>query len=176
MNRDRQEPHAMTRPHTVSGLGAPRSRSRAAPIVALALFACSAIPVAFATLGGDANSIDADQMRIHAQTGRLTQGTTYSVRELQLSGTLVHEYLSATNKVFAVSWRGRSVPDLRTLLGDRYFQSYIGAAMAGPHNRHQLSVRQEDLVVQSGGHMREYFGRAYVPSLLPSGFSVNEIQ
>jgi hypothetical protein len=141
-------------------------------------FACvflTAAPLALATLGGDASSIDADRTHIKAQTGRSTPGASYTVQELDLpSGTVVHEYLSAAGKVFAVTWQGPSVPDLRTLLGD-YFQPFVAGAAAGHHDHHHVAVTQPDLVVRSGGHMRDFAGRAYVPSLLPPGFSPHDL-
>jgi len=36
--------------------------------------------------------------------------------------------------------------------------------------------QQPGLVVQSGGHMRAFFGRAYIPQMLPRGISAAEIQ
>lgn len=141
-------------------------------------FACTFLtgaPLALATLGGDAASIDADRARIKAQTGPSTPGASYRMQELDLpSGTVVHEYLSTADKVFAVTWQGRSMPDLRTLLGD-YFQPFVAGAAAGHHNHHHLAVTQPDLVVRTGGHMRAFAGRAYVPSLLPPGFSPDDL-
>jgi hypothetical protein len=39
-----------------------------------------------------------------------------------------------------------------------------------------LTSQGTDLVVQSNGRMRAFFGTAYVPSLLPPNFSVEDIQ
>jgi len=132
-------------------------------------------PMALATLGGDATSIDADRARVQAVAGAISQSAGYSVRQLTLpTGTVVREYLSEAGKVFAVSWQGRAAPDLRVLLGD-YFASYAAGA-GGRHSRHHLAIEQPDLVVHAGGHMRALTGRAYVPSLLPPGFSVDHIE
>jgi len=37
-------------------------------------------------------------------------------------------------------------------------------------------IQEPGLVVQTGGHMRAYFGRAYVPELVPQGVTIEEIQ
>jgi hypothetical protein len=99
------------------------------------------------------------------------------VNEITLpSGTVVNEYVSAEGKVFAVTWKGASMPDLSQTLGS-YFEQYKAAAAAAPAaGHHHLAVRQDDLVVISGGHMRAWSGKAYVPSLLPPNFSVGDIK
>jgi len=91
------------------------------------------------------------------------------------SGTAVKEYVSPAGMVFAVCWQGPSLPDLRQVLG-RYFEQYTEAARtqrAGPGPR---VTQQPGLVVETGGHMRAYFGRAYVPQMLPRGVLAEEIQ
>jgi hypothetical protein len=131
---------------------------------------------AFAALGGDAASVDADVAKMKGQ-GHSTSAGGYTVSEITLpSGTLVREYVSSEGKVFAVTWRGTAVPDLQQTLGT-YFEQFKSAAAAAPHgNHHHLRVQQSDLVVTAGGHMRAWNGRAYVPSLLPPNFSLNEIK
>jgi Protein of unknown function (DUF2844) len=42
-------------------------------------------------------------------------------------------------------------------------------------HRH-LSIDRSDLVVHSGGHMRAFYGNAYVPALLPPNFTIADIQ
>jgi hypothetical protein len=133
-------------------------------------------PLASAALGGDATSVEADRAQMKAQARAATPAAGYTMQEFELpSGTLVREFLSTQGKVFAVSWHGPSVPDLRTTLG-AYFEPFIAAAQGHRHGHHPLYVRQPDLVVQSTGHARSFAGRAYVPSLLPPAFSVDAIQ
>jgi Protein of unknown function (DUF2844) len=131
-----------------------------------------------AELGGDASSVTADQARMKA-TVRSTQKTSYAVHELRAdSGTVVREYVSSAGKVFAVSWNGPFLPNLRELLG-AYFTTYSAAVKAAkanhPGHRPAL-VQQPGLVVQSGGHMRAFAGRAYVPQMLPQSVTTQEIR
>lgn len=103
---------------------------------------------------------------------------SYSVHELQAQGGInVREYVSAQGQVFAVTWRGRALPDLEQLLGN-YFPAFHDAAVARKNAgvRGPLTLRQDDLVIQSAGHLRTFFGKAYVPSLLPPQVTVEEIQ
>jgi hypothetical protein len=144
--------------------------------VAVAAAALAATAPARAALGGDASSIDTDRVSIK---GALTSFRTlkgYGVHEITTpAGGHVQEYL-AGGKVFAVSWQGPVIPDLRQVLGS-YYASFAQAA-AAPHSgghRH-LRVEQPGLVVESHGHMRAFYGRAWDPSLLPQNFSVSDIR
>jgi len=130
---------------------------------------------AFAALGGDATSVDADAAKMKAQT-RATAVAGYTVKEITLpSGTILREYVSAEGKVFAVTWHGMTPPDLQQTLGT-YFEQFK-AASAAPHaGHHHLSIRQPELVLSTGGHMRAMNGKAYVPALLPPSFSVDDIK
>jgi hypothetical protein len=147
----------------------------------------TALP-AWASLGGDAASIEADQVHmqgtrtIQTQTNQArttSSASSYTVHEIQAgSGTVVREYLSPEGKVFAIGWQGRWMPDLRQLLGG-YFEQYRAAlqAQSGPRMvRRPVAIEQPGLVVQVGGHLRAFSGRAYVPGMLPSGVRAEEIQ
>ncbi|TLY77054.1 MAG: DUF2844 domain-containing protein, partial [Gammaproteobacteria bacterium] len=107
---------------------------------------------------------------------RISASAGFTVHEITSSnGTVVREYLSPDGKVFAVTWRGPGIPDLRQMLGD-YYGQYAQAASA-PHlggHRH-LAIEQPGLVVQSSGRLRSFFGRAWAPDLLPQNFSVSAI-
>ena len=129
---------------------------------------------AFAALGGDAATVVADQMHIN---GKLVFAQTqkYSVHEIQApSGTVVREFVSPAGTVFGVAWAGPTMPDLRQVLGP-YFERYVAAA-AQRKRRGPVLIEQPGLVVQSGGHMRSFVGRAYVPESVPQGVAVDEIR
>jgi hypothetical protein len=145
-------------------------RKWAVPMVLMA-----ATAPAFAALGGDVASVDADRVRMKA-THRMIAGSTYSVQEIQTpAGTTIREYVSPAGKVFGVVWQGPQMPDLKQLFGD-YFGTYQDAAKAKRTSRGALRVVQPDIVVHSGGHMRAFFGRAYVPQLVPTGVSIDDIK
>ena len=81
-----------------------------APLCALAVV-CISAPT-FAALGGDASSVEADRASMKGAL-RVTPTVDYSLHEIQTSaGVVIHEYVSADGKVFAVSWRGPAIPDL----------------------------------------------------------------
>ena len=133
-------------------------------------------PPALAALGGEALSVDADVARMKGQA-RSSAVAGYTVCQITLpSGTVVNEYVSSEGKVFAVTWKGAVVPDLNQTLGT-YFPQYQAAAALTAHAGHNhLAVRQQDLVVLTGGHMRAWVGKAYLMSLLPANFPVDDLK
>lgn len=139
-----------------------------------ALFAAAATP-ALAALGGDANSVQADQARMKGEL-RITAASGYTVHEITTAyGTQVREFAGADGKVFAVSWNGPFNPDLRQVLGG-YYDQFVQAASSVHGNHRHLLIQQPGLVVQNSGRMRAFSGRAWVPTMLPQSFSVDEIQ
>ena len=102
----------------------------------------------------------------------------YTVHEVQLeTGTVVREYASASGQVFAVTWRGPVLPDLSQWLGG-YFGVFKQGAdqlrLAGRRGA-PINLMQEGLVVQSNGRMRNFFGHAYVPALVPPSIEINDV-
>ncbi len=154
------------------------SMQSGAVVTCAALVILAAACPAWAALGGDMASIQADQ--IHMQgTRRMIAAESYTVHEIQAAtGTVVREYVSADGKVFAVAWHGPWLPDMRQILGT-YFEQYAQAVQSqnsGRMGRRPVMIEQPGLVVQIGGHMRAFTGRAYVPERLPSGARVEDIQ
>jgi hypothetical protein len=106
-----------------------------------------------------------------------TAAAVYTVTQSTLdSGTIVREYADAAGVVFAVSWQGPTLPDLRTLLGDKFTVMTANAAKRPKAGHSQLAVDQSDVVIVSNGHMRAFAGRAWIPSALPSGFDTSTIE
>jgi hypothetical protein len=144
----------------------------------LAVLTLASLPV-LAGLGGDFTSVQTDRAALKAQMRATTPAAGYSVEQMQLpSGTVLNEYVSPDGKVFAVSWHGPTKPDLRQAFGT-YFQQYATAAQQAPRNpgtRRHFQIRQPDLVVESSGRMRAFFGRGYVPSLMPPNVTAEDIR
>lgn len=130
--------------------------------------------ISLAGLGGDASSVEADRASVKGAL-RVTPEANFAVHEITTpNGMQIHEYLSSAGKVFAVSWRGPGIPDLRQMLAG-YYGEYAQAASAPHYNHHHLNIETPHLIVQSSGHTRAFFGRAWVPALLPRNFSLEEI-
>lgn len=133
---------------------------------------------ALAELGGDATSVLADQAHMKANL-KTTQAEAYTVHEIQApSGTVVREYVSAAGKVFGVAWKGPFLPDLHQILGASFtpFTEAVQAQKRQRTGHGPVLVQQDALVVKSAGHARNFFGKAYLPELLPQGVSAEEIR
>jgi hypothetical protein len=142
----------------------------------IALVTLAMPSVAFAVLGGDVSSVQSDRMQMKASLRAAKNTANFTVHEMTMpNGTAVREYANTTGKVFAVAWKGPSIPDLQQLMGS-YFDTYTSAAKNQRGGRTHFEIRQEDLVVRSGGHMRAFAGSAYVPGMLPQGVTESDIQ
>jgi hypothetical protein len=91
------------------------------------------------------------------------------------SGTRVREYATPAGLVFAVTWNGPALPDLQQTLGT-HFADYTMAAQTNPNGHRHLHYAGSDVVIESGGRMRAFFGRAYLKALLPAGVSATELR
>jgi uncharacterized protein DUF2844 len=139
-----------------------------------ALVAAGIAAPAFAALGADSTSVQSDLARMKGSL-RVTAAAAFTVHEITAnSGTVVREYVSADDKVFAISWHGPFMPDLQQILGG-YYPQFLQAASA-PHSGHRhLTVTQPGLVVESNGRMHAFYGRAWAPDLMPKTFSAADI-
>lgn len=108
-------------------------------------------------------------------TGR---SSLYTLHEVQLeSGTTVREYATPAGLVFAISWRGPVLPDLSVLLGD-YFNTFkVETEQSRTMGRRgsPVNIERDGLVVSSNGRMRNFFGHAYAPDLIPAGFNIKDV-
>jgi Protein of unknown function (DUF2844) len=144
-------------------------------VLSSALLAAVLSPcMAAAALGEPETSMPSEVARLRGSI-KVTPHANYKLHEIQLpSGTLVREFAGADGKVFAVAWNGPTVPNLREILG-QYFDSYVTAAKAQHSGHHHLQIRESNLVVLAGGHMRAFSGLAYLPQALPSGVSAGDL-
>jgi hypothetical protein len=146
-----------------------------------------------AALGGGSDSVEADRRAMNAQTSspktqRLAEvavaapsppntSAAYSVITLESGTITVREFISPQGTVFGVAWNGLRTPDLSQLLGSHYDEYQAEAAQSrSPGHRNSHAVRNEKLVVEASGHMRDQRGRAYLPGEVPSGVSLDDIK
>lgn len=151
-------------------------------------FLCLSIPLAlatfsltrpvFASLGGDATTVESDRARLQAQV-RITSNDRYAIHEMQApNNVVIREFVAPTGKVFGVAWQGPVRPDLQQLLGS-YFDTFTEAAKTERLQhpaRGPLTIHQNGLVVELSGHPRAFVGRAYVSGMVPANVRAEEIQ
>jgi len=145
-------------------------------LLAFGLSAGWALP-AQAALGGGTDSVVADAAALHGASA-VTALQTYDIFEIAAGdGARIREYATHAGVVFAVAWSGPVMPDLHILLGDN-FAAYAGAlaTVDRPGLRRSLRLETAGLVVETGGHMRAYRGRAYLANRLPAGAAVSDLR
>jgi hypothetical protein len=145
--------------------------------VAAALLPAAPAP---AELGGLADSVQTDRLRLHASLRQVTL-PTHVRHELALpNGAAVHEFTNPQGQVFAISWSGPGKPDLRSLLGS-HFASFQAANASqssrfGRMSRRPLTLDSPDLKIESSGHMGYFRGLAWLPALMPAGVQPGDLQ
>ncbi len=147
--------------------------------LAAVLIAAEATAPARAGLGETVASVQADRASMKGQLQTRSE-PGYSVQEITAAnGVVVHEYVSSSGVIFAVSWSGPTIPNLQQTLGT-YFAQYQAAEASQRTTglragHHHLAISTPSLVVHAGGHMRQHFGLAYVPSLVPQNLSISDL-
>lgn len=152
--------------------------------VVLALAAVCPI-AAYATLGSapgaDTHAVTATRSLLQSATPfdlatQRAAATSYSVREAVGSdGVTIREYVSAGNVVFAVTWQGPVRPDMSALLGS-YFPNFANANEGHLRGTGALLHHDGDFHIESAGHAGHFFGKAYLPRLIPANVQINELQ
>jgi hypothetical protein len=141
--------------------------------VAATLLLALSCSFAFAALEGAPSDVAA--AKVQRTDATTSAGVAYTdISRTLKSGTVVHEFVDASGAVFAVSWSGPFKPDLKRLLG-RHF-GMLGGGGTHRGNRAPVDVKSDDVVVQSGGHMGAFEGRAWLISKLPAGFDTQEMK
>ncbi|KQN75410.1 hypothetical protein ASF04_04865 [Duganella sp. Leaf61] len=136
--------------------------------------------LAYAALGSAPSDFGGTPVRAArslAAAGNSNANAVYTVSQSTLdSGTIVREYTDAAGKVFAVSWTGPTLPDLRTLLGSKFTALTDATGRRTQAGHSQLALNQSDVVIVSNGHMRSFAGHAFIPSAVPAGFDTTTIE
>lgn len=132
---------------------------------------------AYAALGEGAASVTADAGLLQGVVDTVTLAQYDRIEITTASGLRVREYLTRDGTVFAVAWTGPVMPDLSRLLGPS-FKAYSAALAALDHPGLHRSVRvaSSALIVESGGHLRAYAGRAYLPARVPAGVPAADLR
>jgi hypothetical protein len=130
---------------------------------------------AWAVLGQYESSVSLDQRYLRGQI-REEARQGYKLHQITSpDGSIVREYVSPEGKVFGISWQARVMPNLQQLLGS-YFPEIQQAAQSKVRRGGPLIVKKDNFVFVSGGHMRFFRGRAYIPSLLPNNVSAEVVR
>lgn len=130
---------------------------------------------AHAELGGPPEQFNAQGTTVLASAS--SAASNYQMRDTTLAtGTQVREYVSAGGIVFAVTWDGPVLPDLKALLG-KHFDTMVAESARLPRaGRSRIAINRPELVINSGGHMRAFEGSAWIPAEFPAGFTADDVR
>lgn len=138
------------------------------------------VSAAHAALDSDIRSVEADRLHFRAGAPTRVSQAKFAVHTMTLqNGTQVHEYVSTAGKVFGVTWQGRSIPDLRQILGVHYTDfatSTVRNRNGLGHLMVQDNATHPNLIVESHGRLPNFHGRAYLLQAIPAGVTAADIQ
>jgi len=152
-------------------------------VLCVFLFLVTWVPLtwvpAWAALGQTEDSVQADARALNGNTNtRAMSG--YTIHQVtKPDGSVLREFVSPQGLVFGVAWQGPTMPNLPLLLGSSFSDFQEGSkndTTRGVRHRGPLSIRQNHLVLQTGGHLRAFHLRAYLANLLPKGVSEEVVQ
>ena len=146
---------------------------RATPFLSAMLLAYAG--VSHAALGGLPEQFNTESTASVSSVSAAV--SNYIVRDTTLAmGTHVREYVSGSGVVFALTWDGPFLPDLKALLG-KHFDTMAAESTRLPRaGRSRMAVSQPEVVINSGGHMRAFEGSAWVPAEFPTGFTADDVR
>lgn len=125
-----------------------------------------------AELGGNLASIMQEQ-KTFGSTLTTSPQSNYIIYIQNISPDLVvKEYVSNSGNIFGVAWKGSTLPNFQVLLGS-YYSNYLSAQQQNPRS---VFSQDNNLVIESGGVMGGYIGRAYLPKQVPTGLAPTAIQ
>jgi hypothetical protein len=140
----------------------------------LLLLLMSALP-AWAALGEYEGSVGLDQQVLRGEL-REEVRTGYKLHQIITpDGAVIREYVSPAGKVFGISWHSHVLPNLSQLLGT-YFPQVQQAAKARVQHNGPLVINSTDFVYFSGGRMMNFYGSAFVRSLLPQNVTAGVVR
>lgn len=132
-----------------------------------------ALPLASqAELGGNLASINQEQKTFGSTLSSSPQ-TGYTIYSQTINpGLVLKEYLATNGNVFAITWKGPNLPNFQVVLG-AYYSNYLTALQNNPR---AIFVQNDNIVIESGGVMGGYLGRAYLPKQFPVGMTPANLQ
>jgi hypothetical protein len=147
--------------------------------VKVALAVAGVLPLAsYAALGGAPGSAAASQSVLRSAMA-LNPSAAVAPYTMRASsgddGATIHEYVLPNNVVFAVTWQGAVRPDMSALLGS-YFPNFTHAAAERARGVGPMIEHNGDFHIESAGRAGHFFGKAYLPRLVPANVRVEQLQ
>lgn len=124
---------------------------------------------AYDGLGNQFTSKTNNNIKSFAQAKQSTNG--FTIQSINENDITINQYVDSTNTIFAVTWSGVVTPDFSTLLGN-YSNYQDNNTSKDLKNR---TINDNDLVIIKHYSGRLKKGAAYLKSMLPNGFDINNL-
>jgi hypothetical protein len=148
---------------------------RSRVIALIGLLFLTAPDGALAELGGTMDGVNQDAMR-EGGVAVSRERDQFTLITIATRDVTIREYLSESGRVFGVTWQGTRHPNTLLLLGT-YVITPETPLLPGSIQQPRFSRRiTSHVVVEAGGTVGEIWGRAYVPVMVPSGVSLEQIK
>jgi hypothetical protein len=134
---------------------------------------------ALAILGEGEDSIERDRAALSGQRGVPAPRTGYRIETVTAPRMTLEEYVDENGKIFAVTWKGKGLPDFSKILGSYFSEYQEGMNKRRSETRflrRPLAIQGDHLILQSWGRRGLLSGRAYLPALFPAGVTEKEIR
>lgn len=125
--------------------------------------------VSTAVLGGPPEKFDADDRTVVS----VIRPDCTMLDTTLATGTRIRQYVSGRGLVFAVTWRGPFLPELKVLLGKYFDTMEAESARTSRAGRSHIAINRREIVINASGHMRSFEGEAWIPVEMPANFNVH---
>ena len=133
-------------------------------------------PAVRAGLGERVETVARDHAAPGAPARKVTPMAHCDLHEItSAQGLRIREYVARDGTVFATTWSGPAMPDLKVALAGHYAE-YHAAAQAHRGGHHVFSMSSDRLVIRVVKLPRGLVGSARVPALVPAGMDLNDIR
>jgi len=124
---------------------------------------------AYDGLGNQFTNKTNNNIKAFAQVKQSTNG--FTIQSITENDITINQYVDSSNNIFAVTWSGVVTPDFSTLLGN-YSNYQDNNNSKDLKNR---TINDSDLVIIKHYSGRLKKGAAYLKSMLPNGFDINNL-
>ncbi len=102
----------------------------------------------------------------------------YSVFERKEGTVNVKEFANSSGKIFAVSWKGKTHPEIEALMGEHYslYRESLRKAKQTQRGFGPLRVSHKNFHLELAGRMRAVQGRAWLEEEIPQGVNTYDIR
>lgn len=124
---------------------------------------------AYDGLGNQFTNKTNNNIKAFAQAKQSTNG--FTIQSITENDITINQYVDSNNNIFAVTWSGVVTPDFSTLLGN--YSNYQDNNTSKDLKNRTINDNDLFIIKHYSGRLKK--GAAYLKSMLPNGFDVNNL-